>query len=287
MRSTKKLGKQVKKKHKSKRLGQKKLGKGPEDEVPFLLKEMLDATSLSSHNRNFYQQGLVSQILQDVPRAYVTEALESAPYKKEVAHLLSQKFKQSANSLSQKFKQSANSLSQKFKQSANSRASVSKIINTVPTRYITIGRKKQPLMKELKIAQDALDAYIVASQPIHDRKEELFNKLGDLEDERDELEKVIGQSKLDKYDDLKKKYDELNTSQSMLKRSSASLIKIRLATMRFGPIGKLYALIDKIEKLDQIYTKANEDTITAYEEEDRLKLIVHNLKTQIEDLEDL
>lgn len=265
MRSTRKLGKQVKKKHKSKRLGQKRLGKGPEDEVPFLLKEMLDATSLSSHNRNFNEQMLVSQILQDVPRAYVTRALENAPYKKEVRERLSKR----------------------FKQTAKSRAMVDKIVNAIPIRLMTIGRKKQPLLKELKIAQAALDAYIVASQPIHDRKDELFNKLGDLENERDELEKVIGQSKLDKYDDLKNKYDELNRSQSMLKRSSASLIKIRLATMRFGPIGKLYALIDKIEKLHKIYTKANEADITAYKEEDRLKLIVYNLKTQIEDLEDL
>ena len=265
MRSTRKLGKQVKRKHKSKRLGSKRLGRGLEDKVPFLLKEMLDATSLRSHNQTFVEPMLVSQILQDVPRASVTEAIENAPYKKEVARLLSQK----------------------FKQSANSRAIASKIMSAIPTRHITIGRKKQTLTNQLKIAQASLDTHIIASQPIHDRKEELFNKLGDLEDERDELEKVIGQSKLDKYDDLKNKYDELNRSQSMLKRSSASLIKIRLETLRFGPIGKLYALIDKIEKLDQIYTKANEDDITAYEEEDRLTLIVHNLKTQIEDLEDL
>jgi hypothetical protein len=265
MRKTRKLGKQVKRKHKSKRFGPKRLGKGLEDKMPFLLKEMLDATSLRSHNQNFNEPMLVSQILQDVPRTYVTEAIENAPYKKEVARLLSQK----------------------FKQSANSRAITNKIVSAVPTRHITIGRKKQTLTNQLKIAQAALDAYIVASQPIHDRKEELFNKLGDLEDERDELEKVIGQSKLDKYDDLKNKYDELNRSQSMLKRSSASLIRIKLETLRFGPIGKLYALIDKIEKLDKIYTKANEDDITAYEEEDRLTLIVYNLKTQIEDLEDL
>jgi hypothetical protein len=265
MRSTRKLGKQVKRKYKSKRLGSKRLGKGLEDKVPFLLKEMLDATSLRSHNQNFVEPMLVSQILQDVPRAYVTEAIENEPYKKEIERLLSQK----------------------FKRTANSRAIVNKIVSAVPTTHITIGRKKQTLINQLKIAQAALDAYIVASQPIHDRKEELFNKLGDLEDERDELEKVIGQSKLDKYDDLKNKYDELNRSQSMLKRSSASLIKIRLETLRFGLIGKLDALIDKIEKLDKIYTKANEDDITAYEEEDRLTLIVYNLKTQLEDLEDL
>jgi hypothetical protein len=267
MRETKK---HRKKKHKSKRLwpkslGPKRLGKGLEDTMPLLLREILNATSLRSNNQHFVEPALVSQILQDVPRASVTEAIRNAPYKKEVARLLSKK----------------------FKQSANSRAIASKIVSAVPTRHITIGRKKQTLIKELKIAQDALDAYIVESQPIHDRKEELFNKLGDLEDERDELERVIGHSKLDKYDDLKKKYDELNRSQSMLKRSQASLIRIKLETLRFGPIGKLYALIDKIEKLDQIYTKANENDITAYEEEDRLTLIVYNLKTQLEDLEDM
>jgi len=268
MRKTRKLGKQVKRKHKSKRLGPKRLGKGLEDEVPFLLAEKLNKVSLDTYNKEFYDNrnpSVVSQILQDVPRAYVTEAIENAPYKKEVARLLSQK----------------------FKQSAKSRAIVNKIVSAIPTRHITIGRKKQTLTNQLKIAQASLDAHIVASQPIHARKEELFNKLGDLEDERDELEKVIGQSKLDKYDDLKNKYDELNRSQSMLKRSSASLMRIKLETLRFGPIGKLYALIDKIEKLDQIYTKANEDDITAYEEEDRLTLIVYNLKTQLEDLEDL
>ena len=265
MRKTRKFGKQVKRKLKSKRLG-----RGLEDEVPFLLAEKLNKVSLDTYNKEFYDNGnpsVVSQILQDVPRASVTEAIENAPYKKEVARLLSQK----------------------FKQSANSRAIASKIVSAVPTRHITIGRKKQTLINQLKIAQAALDAYTVAIQPIYDRKEDMFKKLCDLEDERDELKKVIGQSKLDKYDDLENKYYELNRSQSMLKRSQASLIKIKLETLRFrsGPIGKLYALIDKIEKLDKIYTKASEDAITAYEEEDRLILIVSNLKTQLEDLEDL
>ena len=267
MNKSRKLGKQkqVKRKHKSKRLGPKRLGRGLEDKVPFLLKEKLNATSLRSNNRNFYEPALVSQILQDVPRASVTEALENADYKKEVAHLLSKK----------------------FKQTAKSRAIANKIVHAIPTSHLTIGRKKQTLLKELKIAQEALDAHIVKSQQIHARKEQLFDELGVLEDERDELEKVIGHSKLDKYDDLKKKYDELNRSQSMLKRSSASLIRIKLKTLRFGSISKLYALIDKIEKLDQIYTKANEAHIAAHDEQDRLSLIVYNLKTQLGDLEDL
>jgi hypothetical protein len=262
MRETKK---HRKKKHKSKRLGPKRLGRGLEDKVPYLIGERLNATSLRSNNRNFYELGLVSQILKDVPRASVTLALENADYKKEVAHLLSKK----------------------FKQTAKSRAIANKIVDAIPTSHLTIGRKKQTLLKELKIAQEALDAHIVKSRQIHARKEQFFNKLGDLEDERDELAKVIGRSKLDKYDDLKKKYDELNRSQSMLKRSSASLIGIRLQTLRYGPNSKLYALIDKIEKLDQIYTKAYEAHIAAHDEQDRLFLIVYNLKKELEDLEDL
>jgi hypothetical protein len=262
MRETKK---HRKKKHKSKRLGPKRLGRGLEDKVPYLIRERLNATSLRSHNQTFSEPGIVLQILEDVPRASVTLALENADYKKEVARLLSKK----------------------FKQSAKSRAIASKIVDAIPTSHLTIGRKKQTLLKELKIAQKALDAHIVKSQQIHTRKEQLFNELGDLEEERDELEKVIGHSKLDKYDDLKKKYDELNRSQSMLKRSRAPLIKIRLQTLRYGPNGKLYALIDKIEKLDQIYIKAYEAHIAAHDEEDRLFLIVYNLKKELEDLEDL
>jgi hypothetical protein len=266
MRKTRKHGKkkQVKIKHNSKRIG----GGGPRESeaaVPYLIGERLNATSLRSHNQTFREPGLVSQVLKGVPRESVTLALKNADYKKEVAHLLSKK----------------------FKQSVNSRAIASKIVNAIPTSHLTIGRKKQTLLKELKIAQDALDAHIVKSQQIHARKEQLFNELGDLEEERDELVKVIGHSKLDKYDDLKKKYDELNRSQSMLKRSRASLIGIRLQTLRYGPNSKLYALIDKIEKLYQIYTKAYEAHIAAHDEEDRLFLIVYNLKEELEDLEDL
>jgi len=54
MRKTRKLGKQVKRKHKSKRLGPKRLGKGLEDEVPFLLAEKLNKVSLDTYNKEFY-----------------------------------------------------------------------------------------------------------------------------------------------------------------------------------------------------------------------------------------
>ena len=216
MRKTRKLGlrKRFRQKHKSKRLG-----RGIENMMPFLLKEKLKEVSLSSHNPNFYEPGLVSQILIDVPRASVTLAIE-----------------------------------------------------------------KKAITKELVIAQAALDAFKTASQPIHDHKIKLENELGDLEDERDKLEETIGYSKLNKYDDLKDKYDKLVRSESMLKRSSASLIRIRLETQRFGAIGKLNALNAKIERVNNNYTKAYTDDVAAYEEQDRLTLIVRDLKRRLEDL---
>ena len=216
MRKTRKLGlrKRFRQKHKSKRLG-----RGIENMMPFLLKEKLKEVSLSSHNPNFYEPGLVSHILKDVPRASVTLEIE-----------------------------------------------------------------KKAITKELVIAQAALDAFKTASQPIHDHKIKLENELGDLEDERDKLEETIGYSKLNKYDDLKDKYDKLVRSESMLKRSSASLIRIRLETQRFGAIGKLNALNAKIERVNNNYTKAYTDDVAAYEEQDRLTLIVRDLKRRLEDL---
>jgi hypothetical protein len=253
-----------------KRLGPKRLGKGLEETaLPYLLREKLNNTSLRSHNQTFNEPMLVSLILQDVPISSVTEALQNAPYKKEVARLLSQQ----------------------FKQSANSHAITSKIMNAIPTRHLTIGRKRQDLIKKLKIAQSVLDAYIVESQPIHEYKEELYNKLGDLEDKHDEVEKAIGYSKLDKYDDLKIKYYELKSSNSMLDRSRASIMRLRLNAFPYTIIGKqltkLRALEYEISKTDRMYDEANAHSLAAHEEEDRLQLIVHNFKKQLRDLEDL
>jgi hypothetical protein len=277
MGKTRKRGKQkqVIIKHKSKRLGPKRLGKGPEDKLPYLLREKLNDVSERTYNKQFYEPRLVSHILQDVPRASVTEALQNAPYKKEVTRLLSQKFKQSATS----------------RAIANSQAIANKIVNAVPTTHITIGRKKQALTNELIIAQAALDAYIAESQPIHARKEELYNKLGVLEDKHTELEEAIGYSNLDKYDDLKIKYYQLKSSDSMLDHSRASIIKLRLKAFPYTRIGrqltKLRALEDKIYVATRMYDEANAHSIAEYEEDDRLTQIVSNLKTQLEDLEDL
>lgn len=218
MRKTRKLGlrKQFRQKHKSKRLGR---GIDIENMMPFLLKEKLEEISLSSHNQHFYEPGLVSHILKDLPRASVTLAIE-----------------------------------------------------------------KKAITRELQIAQSALDAFKSASQSIHALKIKLEKELGDLEDEREELEKTIGYSKLDKYDNLKDKYDKLVRSESMLKRSSASLIRIRLETQRYGAIGKLNAINAKIEKVNNNYTKAYTDDVVAYEEQDRLTSIVRDLKRRLKDL---
>ena len=216
MRKTRKLGirKRFRQKHKSKRLG-----RGIENKMPFLLNEKLNDVSLRSHNQTFYEPGLVSHILKDIPRASVTAAI-----------------------------------------------------------------KKTDITNELKIAQAALDAYKSASQPIHDHKIKLEKELGDLEDEREELEKAIGYSKLDKYDDLKDKYDKLARSESMLKRTSASLIRIRLETQRYGAIGKLNAINAKIEKVHNSYNEAYTDDVKAYDEQDRLTIIVRDLEQQLEDV---
>jgi hypothetical protein len=270
--------KQVKRKYKSKRLG----GGGPRESeaaVPYLIGERLNATSLRSHNQTFREPGLVSQVLKGVPIESVTLALKNADYKKEVAHLLSKK----------------------FKKSAKSRAIASKIVDAIPTTDVTLGRKKQTLLKELKIAQEALAAHIVAIKPIDDYKDKLsiirdnlVDELKNLEGKFNKLEKSIGYPKLDNYDNLKTKYDEVTRSQSMLERSRAPLIGIKLKTLRYGSIGKLYALKDKINITDKLYTKADEDYAkanehynAAHEEQDRLSLIVHNLKKQLRDLEDL
>jgi hypothetical protein len=281
MRKTRKLGKlkQVKRKHKSKRLGSKRLGSkrlGPkrlgrgleERALPFLLKEKLNDTSLRSHNQTFNEPMLVSQILQDVPRDSVTLAIKNAPYKEEVARLLSKK----------------------LNQSANSRGIASKIVSAVPTTHITIGRKKQDLIKELRIAQAALDAHIVKSQPIRDYTDKAFDKVDELGDKYNALEKAIGYSKLEKYDNLESKYNELTKSESMLERSRASIIKAGLEASRHTSFGKqlakLRSLRSEADEANKILDIALVDRDAAYDEQERLTLIVNNLKKQLEDLED-
>jgi hypothetical protein len=266
MGKTKKRGKQnqVKIKHKSKKF----VGGNPY-ELPYLLREKLYDVSERTYNKQFYEPRLVSHILKDIPIESVTQAIINDPYKKEVTHLLSKK----------------------FKQSANSRAIASKIVSAVPTTHITIGRKKQDLTNQLILAQAALNAHIVASQPTHARKQKLFNELGALENKRDKLEEAIGHSNLDKYNDLKIKYYDLKRGDTMLERSRASIMKLRLNAFPYTRIGrqltKLRALEDKIDQATQIYDEANAYGLAKYDEQDRLRLIVYNLKKQLRDLEDV
>lgn len=176
---------------------------------------------------------------------------------------------------------------------------VSQILKGVPIESVTLALKNAEYKKELKIAQEALAAHIVAIKSIDDKNDKLSNirdnlvdELNNLEGKFNKLEKSIGYPKLDNYDNLKTKYDEVTRSQSMLERSRAPLIGIKLKTLRYGSIGKLYALKDKINITHKRYTKADEDYVKAnerynaeHEEQDRLSLIVHNLKKQLRDLE--
>jgi len=212
---------------------------------------------------------LVSQILQGVPRDSVTLAIKNAPYKEEVARLLSKK----------------------LNQTANSRAIASKIVSTIPTTHITTGRKKQDLIKELQIAQAALDAHIIESQPIHDNTNIAFDNVDELGDKYNALEKAIGYAKLEEYDNLESKYNELIKSESMLERSRAYIIKAVLEASRHTFFGKQLAerrsLRSEADKAGKILDNALVDRNAAYDEQERLTLIVNNLKKQLEDLEDL
>ena len=271
MRKTRKLGiqKQVKKKQKSKRRGR---GKEKEDEVPFLLKSMLSNVHLKKYGQEFTDPALVSYILQDLPRASVREAIENAPYKKEVTDLISQRLHQSA----------------KFAKS-NNYVIASKIINTIPTTHLTIARQKAELIKKINIAEAALDTYIHYAKSVHDRMKEAHAKLTNLYEEKEELEKTIESSELGKkFYKLETQHKELVSNKSMLNRSKASLVSLRLASIRYGILrkefNKLDALIKKIRKEYQISLAARVKQLEAYRQEAKLLKIVDDLQLKIEDL---
>jgi hypothetical protein len=77
----------------------------------------------------------------------------------------------------------------------------------------------------------------------------------------------------------------------MLERSRASIMKLRLNAFPYTRIGKqltkLSALKDKIDEVNRIYDEANASGLAKYDEQDRLRIIVHNLKKQLRDLKDL
>ena len=271
MRKTRKLGiqKQVRKKQKSKRHGR---GKENEDEVPFLLKSMLSNVHLKKYGQEFTDPALVSYILQDLPRASVREAIENAPYKKEVTDLISQRLNQSAKSAK-----------------SNNYVIASKIINTIPTTHLTIARQKAELIKKINIAEAALDTYIHYAKSVHDRMKEAHAKLGILRREEEKLEAEIEGSKLGKkFYKLETQHKELVSNKSMLNRSKASLVSLRLASIRYGILrkefNKLDALNKETEKLKKINDAARDEQLEAYRQEHKLVKILGDLESELEDL---
>ena len=266
MHKTRKLGiqKQVRKKQKSKRRGR------GIDEVPFLLKSMLSNVHLKTYGQEFTDPALVSYILQDLPRASVREAIENAPYKKEVTNLISQRLNQSAKSAK-----------------SNNYVIASKIINTIPANYLTIARQKAELIKKISIAEAALDTYINYAKPVHDRMKEVSTKLSNLYKEKEELEKTIGHSKLGKeFNKLKNKYQELVTSKSILNKSQAYLVSLRLNSIHYGSLrkefNKLNSINKAIEKLEKINVAARNEQLEAYRQEHKLVKILGDLESDLE-----
>lgn len=226
MRKTRKLGiqKQVRKKQKSKRRGR---GKENEEEVPFLLKSMLNDVHLKTYNQEFADNGnpsLVSHILQYLPKASVTIALQ-----------------------------------------------------------------KPELTNKIKIAEEALDTYINYAKPVHDRMKEVSTKLSNLYKEKEELEKTIGHSKLGKeFNKLKTQHKELVSNKSILNKSQAYLVSLRLNSIHYGSLrkefNKLNAVNKAIEKFKKINDAARVADLKAYQEESKLIRIVGELESQLEDL---
>ena len=85
-----------KNKTKNKRKEYKK-GRGPEDEVPFLLKKRLE-------NQDIYEPGIISKILKDVPRNTVKAAISRKSLMDSYKQHIKEK-KLEADSLKKKFKQ--------------------------------------------------------------------------------------------------------------------------------------------------------------------------------------
>ena len=268
MHKTRKLGiqKQVRKKQKSKRRGR------GIDEVPFLLKSMLSNVHLKTYGQEFTDPALVSYILQDLPRASVREAIENAPYKKEVTDLISQRLNQSAKSAK-----------------SNNYVIASKIINKIPTTHLTIARQKAELIKKISIAETALDTYINYAKPLHKHYKEVSTKLGILRREEEKLEAEIEGSKLGKeFNKLKNKYQELVSNKSILNKSQAYLVSLRLNSIHYGSLrkefNKLNAVNNAIEKLKKINVAARDEQLEAYRQEHKLVKILGDLESELEDL---
>ena len=221
MHKTRKLGiqKQVRKKQKSKRRGR------GINEVPFLLKSMLNDVHLKTYGQEFADNGnpsLVSHILQYLPKASVTIALQ-----------------------------------------------------------------KPELTNKIKIAEEALDTYINYAKPVHDRMKEVSTKLSNLYKEKEELEKTIGHSKLGKeFNKLKTQHKELVSNKSILNKSQAYLVSLRLNSIHYGSLrkefNKLNAINKAIEKFKKINDAARDEQLEAYRQEHKLVKILGDLESDLE-----
>ena len=166
---------------------------------------------------------------------------------------------------------------------------VSHILQYLPKASVTIALQKPELTNKIKIAEKALDTYINYAKPVHDRMKEVSTKLSNLYKEKEELEKTIGHSKLGKeFNKLKTQHKELVSNKSILNKSQAYLVSLRLNSIHYGSLrkefNKLNAVNKAIEKLKKINDAARVADLKAYQEESKLIRIIGDLESQLEDL---
>ena len=166
---------------------------------------------------------------------------------------------------------------------------VSHILQYLPKASVTIALQKPELTNKIKIAEEALDTYINYAKPVHDRMKEVSTKLSNLYKEKEELEKTIGHSKLGKeFNKLKTQHKELVSNKSILNKSQAYLVSLRLNLIHYGSLrkefNKLNAVNKAIEKLKKINVAARDEQLEAYRQEHKLVKILGDLESQLEDL---
>ena len=166
---------------------------------------------------------------------------------------------------------------------------VSHILKDLPRASVIITLQKAELIKKIKIAEEALETYINYAKPVHDRMKEVSTKLSNLYKEKEELEKTIGHSKLGKeFNKLKTQHKELVSNKSVLNKSQAFLVSLRLNSLHYGSLrkdfNKLNAVNNAIENLEKINDAARDEQVEAYRQEAKLLKIVGDLQLKIEDL---
>ena len=166
---------------------------------------------------------------------------------------------------------------------------VSHILQYLPKASVTIALQKQELINKKIIAEKELDTYTHYAKSVHDRMKEAHAKLGILRSEKEKFEAEIEGSELGKeFNKLKTQHKELVSNKSMLNRSKASLVSLRLASFRYGILrkefNKLDALIKEIRKEYQISLVARDEQLEAYRQEHKLVKILGDLESDLEDL---